>query len=511
MSSSTSRSLVVLSQVFVPDPAAVGQYMSDAAEALAADGWRVRVYAADRGYDDPRQRFPRREIRNGVEIHRLPFSSFGKRSIPLRLLGQLSFVVQSFLRLLFARRLDAILVSTSPPMGGVVAWAASLFRRAPIHFWVMDINPDQSVKLGAFRPGHPFVRIFDRYMRAILKKATSIIALDRYMATSLREKMGGVEKADGARKRGDGAPQVCPERSGGRLKRVPPGRLREQKLKTEKLKGRQKTENQKPSYALPPSPRLWRTSRATQGKPDNREPTNREPDNREPETENPSTVSSLFVLPPWPMDDYLAPVERSVNPFVAENNLLHQRVFLYSGNHSLAHPIATFLEAAVRLKEDPRAAFLFVGGGKRKGEVDEAARSHAAQNLHSLPYQPLEKIRYSLSAGDIHLVSMGEEMVGCVHPCKFYSALALGKPILYLGPRDSHIGDLLAEHDIGWRIDHGDTDGMESLYREILATPPEELQKKGTRARCLVENGPFQRKKMVREFVEIINRVPKAQ
>jgi len=436
MSSSTSRSLVVLSQVFVPDPAAVGQYMSDAAEALAADGWRVRVYAADRGYDDPRQRFPRREIRNGVEIHRLPFSSFGKRSIPLRLLGQLSFVVQSFLRLLFARRLDAILVSTSPPMGGVVAWAASLFRRAPIHFWVMDINPDQSVKLGAFRPGHPFVRIFDRYMRAILKKATSIIALDRYMADRLQEKMGGVEKAE--------------------------------KLETEKLKGGRKTEN-------------------------------------------PSTVSSLFVLPPWPMDDYLEPVERSVNPFVAENNLLHQRVFLYSGNHSLAHPIATFLEAAVRLKEDPRAAFLFIGGGKRKGEVDEAARSHAAQNLHSLPYQPLEKIRYSLSAGDIHLVSMGEEMVGCVHPCKFYSALALGKPILYLGPRDSHIGDLLAEHDIGWRIDHGDTGGMESLYREILATPPEELQKKGTHARCLVENGPFQRKKMVREFVEIITRVPEAQ
>ena len=481
MSSPSSRSLVVLSQVFVPDPAAVGQYMSDAAEALAADGWRVRVYAADRGYDDPRQRFPRRETRNGVEIHRLPFSSFGKRSIPLRLLGQLSFVVQSFLRLLFARRLDAILVSTSPPMGGVVAWAVSLFRRAPIHFWAMDINPDQSVKLGAFRPGHPFVRIFDRYMRAILKKAASIIALDRYMADRLRVKMEGVEKADGARKRGDGAPKACPERSGGRLKRVPSGRLKEQKLKE-----RQKTETQKPSYA----------QRATQGK---------------PETENPSTLSNLFVLPPWPMDDYLAPVAAGDNPFRREHGLGGQTVFLYSGNHSLAHPIATFLGAAVRLKEDPRAAFLFVGGGKRKGEVDEAARSHAAPNLHSLPYQPLERIRYSLSAGDIHLVSMGEEMVGCVHPCKFYSALALGKPILYLGPRDSHIGDLLAEHDIGWRIDHGDTDGMESLYRAILAAPPEELQKKGTRARCLVENGPFQRKKMVREFVEIINRAPKAR
>mgnify|MGYP003123394546 CR=1 FL=1 len=413
MPKSPSKNILLISQVFVPDPAAVGQYMFDTAEALVKDGWYVKVYAADRGYDDPRQKYPDYENINGVHIKRLPWSSFGKRSIALRLLGQLSFVIQCFLRGIFSRRLDAILVTTSPPMGGVVAWAISLFRRVPIHFWVMDMNPDQAVKLGAFSEKHPLVKIFDLYMKGILKKAKRVIALDRYMADGLRKKAGDRMQVGGA-------------------------------------------------------------------------------------------GSALRVLPPWPMDEYLEPVEKRENPFLEANGLSGKRVFLYSGNHSIAHPISTYLEAAVRLKDDPRGEFLFVGGGKRKGEVDIAAREHNAPNLHSLPYQPLEKIRYSLSAGDVHLVSMGEEMVGCVHPCKFYSALALGKPILLLGPMRSHIGDVLRNHDIGWQVDHGDVDRMEQVYREILNTSEEDLAIKGANAKRLVTDGPFRREEMVREFVGII-------
>lgn len=72
-------------------------------------------------------------------------------------------------------------------------------------------------------------------------------------------------------------------------------------------------------------------------------------------------------------------------------------------------------------------------------------------NVQSLPYQPLDRIKYSLSAADVHLVSMGEAMVGCVHPCKFYGALALGKSIVALGPERSHVGDILADNAVGWQ------------------------------------------------------------
>ena len=61
----------------------------------------------------------------------------------------------------------------------------------------------------------------------------------------------------------------------------------------------------------------------------------------------------------------------------------------------------------------------------------------------SLPYQPIAELKYSLTAADVHVVSLGEGMVGIIHPCKVYGAMTAGRPILFLGPRPSHVSDLL--------------------------------------------------------------------
>ena len=73
--------LLILSQVYVPDPASVGQHMHDAAAEMVARGWRSVVLTSARGYDDPSRKYPSREVRDGVQIRRLALSSFGKRSI----------------------------------------------------------------------------------------------------------------------------------------------------------------------------------------------------------------------------------------------------------------------------------------------------------------------------------------------------------------------------------------------------------------------------------------------
>jgi hypothetical protein len=42
---------------------------------------------------------------------------------------------------------------------------------------------------------------------------------------------------------------------------------------------------------------------------------------------------------------------------------------------------------------------------------------------------------------------MGNAFVGIVHPCKIYNILAIGAPVLYIGPTPSHITDLLPESE----------------------------------------------------------------
>jgi hypothetical protein len=108
-----------------------------------------------------------------------------------------------------------------------------------------------------------------------------------------------------------------------------------------------------------------------------------------------------------------------------------------------------------------------VGGGSGWKAAKEYARDHRLANVKCFPYQPLELLSASLSAADLHVVVMGDPFVGIVHPCKIYNVLACvaqarmrptpaspadssesrpGQPgILYIGPKSSHIMDLLEQ------------------------------------------------------------------
>lgn len=119
--------------------------------------------------------------------------------------------------------------------------------------------------------------------------------------------------------------------------------------------------------------------------------------------------------------------------------------------------------------------------------------------MKSLPYQPLSVLRFSLSAADAHLVSVGNESVGTIHPCKIYGAMAVARPIILLAPDPCHVSDLVAgtrgQEDfpadqrmaIGWHIPHGDVGAAERVIREILDAPAERLQRMGDRARHVIE------------------------
>jgi len=183
------RTFVFLSQVYVPDPAAVGQHLADAAEELVRRGNRVIVYTASRGYDNPSEKYPRRETVRGVDVRRVPLSSFGKSSIAIRLLGGILFVLQVIVRSAFVRNVDAVVVSTSPPVASLGAIVIGFVHRAPVKYWIMDVNPDQMVALGLAREADAPVKVFDALNRMILKRAADVIVLDRFMAERINRKL----------------------------------------------------------------------------------------------------------------------------------------------------------------------------------------------------------------------------------------------------------------------------------------------------------------------------------
>jgi colanic acid biosynthesis glycosyl transferase WcaI len=375
---------LVFSQVFVPDPASVGQHMADVAVEMARRGHRVRVYCSARGYDDPSVCYPRRENLHGVDVRRLAFASFGKKSLLTRALGTFTFMFQALWLGLFTPRLGGIFFSTSPPLIGVIACMIGLIRGKPVAYWAMDLNPDQLIALGKLTPTSFTARCLEAVNRWILNRSSLVVALDRFMAHRLEQRA--------------------------------------------KLEGK------------------------------------------------------LLVMPPWPHEEHIEPVDRASNPFVAQHGLAGKFVIMYSGNHSPSNPLDTLLEATLAFKDDDIARFLFVGGGIGKKAVVDFVRDHGLNNILCLPYQPLADLKFSLTAADVHVVSLGAQMAGIVHPCKIYGAMTAGRPVLFFGPSPSHISDLLEKYPIGWHVNHGDATAAVKTIRDIRATQPMKLTEMGRMA-----------------------------
>lgn len=171
----------------------------------------------------------------------------------------------------------------------------------------------------------------------------------------------------------------------------------------------------------------------------------------------------VTIVPPWSHDDKVFFDEQGRQEFRARHHLSQKFVVMYSGNHSPCHPLDTLMDAAERLADHKEIVFCFVGGGSEFQKVKDRARARGMGNVLCLPYQPLDKLSASLSAADLHVVVMGNEFVGIVHPCKIYNILAVGKPFLYIGPRNSHVSDIMAEHpnlQLGYASEHGDVDAV---------------------------------------------------
>ena len=172
----------------------------------------------------------------------------------------------------------------------------------------------------------------------------------------------------------------------------------------------------------------------------------------------------VTIIPPWSHDDAVAFTAEGREAFRRAHGLADQFVVMYSGNHSPCHPLDTLLAAALKLKTRDDVTFCFIGGGSEQAKVKDFAQRHELRNVTCLPYQPLNELSNSLSAADLHVVVMGEQFAGIVHPCKVYNILSVGAPVLYLGPTPSHVTDiaLVNESSRFFLARHGEVDRVVS-------------------------------------------------
>jgi glycosyltransferase involved in cell wall biosynthesis len=143
---------------------------------------------------------------------------------------------------------------------------------------------------------------------------------------------------------------------------------------------------------------------------------------------------------------------------------------MYSGNFGVVHDMDTILSLIRATRDLPDLVFCFIGEGVHKQRLVEMARREGWTHTMFLPYQNKDLLQESLSAGDLHLVSLRQDMAGLCVPSKVYGVMAAGRPILFIGPDECEAAVLIREWDCGFVVAPGDTqaavEAIRTCYRD---------------------------------------------
>ncbi len=129
---------------------------------------------------------------------------------------------------------------------------------------------------------------------------------------------------------------------------------------------------------------------------------------------------------PAPRDDALA----------REFDLHGRFVVGYLGTHGMAHGLEKVVEAAERLREDPRIAFFFAGSGAERARVEQMVAERALPNVRMIARQPKERMPQLWGLCDVSLIPLRDTPVfSGVIPSKLFEGMGMGVPALMSLPR----------------------------------------------------------------------------
>lgn len=139
----------------------------------------------------------------------------------------------------------------------------------------------------------------------------------------------------------------------------------------------------------------------------------------------------------------------------------------YSGNLGRVHDLEPVLDVAEALKDDPSVAFVFIGSGPQRANLVATANARGLGNVQFRPAQRRDQLNRTLALGDVHLVTLLPGCEGLVFPSKLYGAVAVGRPILVIGPRTSELARTVADHHIGAAFSRDEVPAVAAWIRAL--------------------------------------------
>lgn len=196
-------------------------------------------------------------------------------------------------------------------------------------------------------------------------------------------------------------------------------------------------------------------------------------------------ADKVVVVYNWVDSDSVIPVKKEDNPLFDEFGLDRDKFHVvYAGNLGNAQNINIVVDAAVHLRNNGNVEFVVFGSGGLEKDIRTRIEAEKLNNIRLLPLQPLERVKYVYSLGDVCLVSCKKGLGGSAMPSKTWSILSCGRPVL-ANFDEGELEMILSRNDLGVFTKAGDLDNFVKAI-ERLSLNREECEEMGIRGRQFI-------------------------
>ena len=219
------------------------------------------------------------------------------------------------------------------------------------------------------------------------------------------------------------------------------------------------------------------------------------------------TEDKVAVIHNWGDGESILPRSNNDNWFRQNLDLTDKTVVLYSGNMGASHDLESVLKSASKLLHVKGIGFVFIGNGAKRARIECMAKELRLTNFFLLPYQERSILPYSITCGDISIITLEPGMEGLSVPSKLYSSLAAGQAVIAIMGEKSEVVDVIQEYQCGIRVPPGDENQLTHIIQD-LHNDPVKLQDMKRNARDCFEKY-FTMSKAIQSYEKILSNAMK--
>ncbi|HBY56700.1 MAG TPA: hypothetical protein DEG96_02375 [Candidatus Atribacteria bacterium] len=209
----------------------------------------------------------------------------------------------------------------------------------------------------------------------------------------------------------------------------------------------------------------------------------------------------IKVIPNWVDSEFIKPLPKEKNWFAKKYRQVDKFTVLYSGNLGATHDLETILEAIKKLGKIENIQFIIIGDGFKRMYIEKFIEKENLSNIFLLPFQPEDVLPYSLTVGDVAIITLAKGAEGLSVPSKVYYAMASGSALLCISSGNNELKTIIEQHKCGILVEPGDVNGFISAIKRFYQDPVF-LKSCKENARKAVES--YYTKKNIEKYKEIL-------